>query len=525
MAQVDHVFVLMLENRSFDHLLGFCGITGTDAVTGQPTKVDGLSGTESNSHAGQVYTVSQPADQTLAVDPGHEFPDVVEQLAGTAAVYTPGGAYPQINNSGFVSNYAFSSSPKEGNAPGDFGAIMRCYSPAQLPVLNALAREFGVCDRWFSSLPGPTWPNRFFAHAASSAGLDTSPTSEQMVTWELTGLSFPRGTIFDALDAAPALGGFSYRIFSGRSGFEATAPVASMPIVTALQGISKFGIDGIDAFCARVQYPVYPWAYTFIEPEYGDVMSGTFQGGNSQHPMDGVTPGEALIKQVYEAIRKSPRWNNSLLIITWDEHGGFYDHVPPPPAVAPGDTLPKQGLNVYGFTFLQYGVRVPAVIVSPLIPRNVIDHRLYDHSSIPATLGKLFGTTPLTARDRQANDVTALLTLAEPRTDAPMTLPTPAQFGNVSGAMSATQPPLPDSPVLASQQGFVLLAAKHDAELSPPGSEPLIQARVASIQTVGQAGQYIAEVHQRSQLAQAAARAPEVAVSVDKSSGGKGNPV
>jgi phospholipase C len=344
-----------------------------------------------------------------------------------------------------------------------------------------------------------------------------------MPEWELTGLVFPRGTIFDALDAAPALGGFSYRIFAGKSGYDPRAPVASMPIVTALRGISKFGLGGIDAFCARVQYPVYPWAYTFIEPEYGDVMSGTFQGGNSQHPMDGVTPGEALIKQVYEAIRISPHWNTSLLIITWDEHGGFYDHVAPPPAVAPGDTLPRTGYNTMGFTFQQYGVRVPAVIVSPLIPRNLIDHRLYDHASIPATLEKLFGLAPLTERDRHANDVSALLTLAEPRTDAPMTLPPPARFENISGA-AAPQPPPPDSPVLASQQGFVLLAAKHDTELSPPELHPVIQARVASIATVAQAGEYITEVNQRSQQVQLAARALQAAASAAGSAGGNGTP-
>jgi phospholipase C len=525
MAQITHVFVLMLENRSFDNLLGFSGITGTDAATGQPTKLNGLSGTESNSYLGQTYTVSQPANQTLAVDPGHEFPDVLEQLAGREAVYTPGGAYPPIDKSGFVSDYAFSGSPEEGNAPNDFGAVMRCYSPTQLPVLNALAREFAVCDSWHSSLPGPTWPNRFFAHAATSGGLDTSPTTEQMGQWELTtGLSFQHGTIFDALDASAPLGGFSYRIFAGQNGFEATSPVSSMPIVTALNGVSKFGVDGIDAFCSRVQYPVYPWAYTFLEPDYGDVMSGTFQGGNSQHPMDGVTPGEALIKQVYEAIRSSPYWNTSLLIITWDEHGGLYDHVTPPAAVAPGDSQPRQGLNTYGFTFQQYGVRVPAVVVSPLIPKNLVDHRLYDHSSIPATLEKLFGLSPLTARDRQANDVTRLLTLSQPRTDTPLTLPNPAQFTNVTGVANTPKPPAPNSPMLPTQQGFVLLAAKHDLELAPPGSLPAVQARVAAIKTVAQAGQYIAEVNQRSQQAQRAVKAREAVASAAKSCGGKCKP-
>ena len=91
---------------------------------------------------------------------------------------------------------------------------------------------------------------------------------------------------------------------------------------------------------------------------------------------------------------------SSIFIITWDEHGGFYDHATPPAAVAPGDTSPSTGHNKYGFTFEQYGPRVPAVVISPWIPKNIVDHRLYDHSSIPATIEKLFGLDPMTARDR-----------------------------------------------------------------------------------------------------------------------------
>jgi phospholipase C len=144
------------------------------------------------------------------------------------------------------------------------------------------------------------------------------------------------------------------------------------------------------------------------------MVSGTFKGGNSQHPMDGVPPGEALLKATYEAIRNSPHWNSSLLIVTWDEHGGFFDHATPPPAIPPGDTAPLSKYNQYGFTFAQYGVRVPAIIVSPYIQRNVIDHRLYDYSSIPATIEEAFDLPALTARDKAANSVMPLVNLANP---------------------------------------------------------------------------------------------------------------
>jgi phospholipase C len=508
---ITNVFVLMLENRSFDHMLGFSGITGTDAATGRPTRLNGLTGTESNSYNGTTYTVSQPADQNLPVDPGHEFADVVEQLCGPGVRYPRGGAYPPINLSGYAANYATSTSPYEGKAPlNALQTIMRGYSPSQLPVLNALASEFAVCDSWFSSLPGPTWPNRFFAHAASSCGLDDSPSSAQIGEWETFGLTFPNGTIFQALDRLPNTGGMAWRIYSG-AGIFTLSP--------ALSGVSKFDIGGLGDFFTRVRSPVYPWLYTFLEPNYGDSVGNTFSNGNSQHPMDGVTAGEALIKQVYEAIRSSPHWNTSLLIITWDEHGGFYDHVAPPAAVAPGDTSPGQGLNVNGFTFEQYGVRVPAVVVSPLIPRNVIDHRVYDHASIPATLEALYGLKPLTQRDARANNLLPLLSLGEARTDTPATLPEPASFGNVaSGVPVPDCTPDPSAPLQASQQAFVTVTALHDMELSPPAARPAIQARVASITTVGQADRYTREVQAKSQAAAAVAAANEALVTATKTS-------
>ena len=168
---IEHVFVLMLENRSFDHMLGFSGIKGTDAATGQPTQINGLSGNESNTFNNQKYTVTRGADYRMPIDPKHEFPDVLHQLCGPAAVYPKAGAYPATDSSGFVSVYAASG----GSAtPGE---VMKCYTPDQLPVLNALASEFVVCDSWQASMPGPTWPNRMFVHAASAAGLDHSPTT------------------------------------------------------------------------------------------------------------------------------------------------------------------------------------------------------------------------------------------------------------------------------------------------------------------------------------------------------------
>jgi hypothetical protein len=143
-----------------------------------------------------------------------------------------------------------------------------------------------------------------------------------------------------------------------------------------------------------------------------------------------------LIKQVYEAIRRSPHWETSVLVITYDEHGGFFDHVAPPgmsstppaapPVLPPGDPISSGANNHHNFQFDQLGLRVPTVIVSPLIPKATIDHTRYDHSSVPRTLGRLFGLQPLTKRDAAANDLLHLFSRATPRTDTPLTLPEPA---------------------------------------------------------------------------------------------------
>ncbi len=161
-AAIQHIFVLMLENRSFDHMLGFSGIHGTDAWSNTPTQINGLSGAESNSFNGTNFPVTHGADNVMPLDPHHEFGDILCQLCGPGVTYPAAGAYPPINDSGFVASYVASGG---GANPGE---IMKCYDPGQLPVLNALATEFVVCDNWYGSMPGPTWPNRMFVHAASS---------------------------------------------------------------------------------------------------------------------------------------------------------------------------------------------------------------------------------------------------------------------------------------------------------------------------------------------------------------------
>lgn len=478
-SKIKHVFVLMLENRSFDHMLGFSGITGTDAATGQATSIDGLNGSESNSYNGVSYPVQRGAPDRAPHDPPHGFPGVLHQLCGEGAVYVSGQPYPPINNSGFVSVYAKSHPELPDGA-------MRCFTPDQVPVLTALAREFVVCDRWFSSMPGQTEPNRWFVHAGTAGFFDGAPTHKeyaQSFSSPWSGLAFENGTIFDRLRE----GGLKYRIYGGDS----------FPNVAMLKGISRtFDVDDFDEdFASDVASPSYDAAYTFIEPSYDPFDE--FEGGNSHHPLGSVKSGELLIKKTYEALRRSPIWESSLLIITYDEHGGFYDHVAPPSAQPTG----SKG-RTYGFTFDQLGPRVPAVIVSPLIPRNLIDHRTYEHSTIVSTLVRLFDLKELTARSSLTSDLKPLATLDVPRPDAPMTLPDPmggAIARIVKTPFEASVARQPEKAIEDDPTGMVAATtasglAQH-LEVAPAAEHEAIIARVNALKTHGEALEYLKEVY------------------------------
>lgn len=415
--KITNVFVVMLENHSFDNMFGQSGIPGIHhAPPGS-----------ANSYGGVTYPVGGGAPLSMPTDPGHEFVDTLEQLAGPGATYPPGGAYPPINNQGYAANYATTTTEGPTPSGADIGDIMRGFdTPNQLPIIYGLATEYALCDHWFSSLPGPTWPNRFFLHGASSAGLDHSPTTAQISTWEsVAGFTYPNGSLFDALNHA----GLGWRLYNDNTNAYTDDPgggsaLGAVAHVSSLRGITLVDVQSLTHFATDLQAP-YPYHYTFIEPNYGDITANTYVGGSSQHPMDDVYGGEHLIKAVYEAIRAAPIWNTSVLIITYDEHGGFYDSAIPAAAPAPGDGSTSQ-YNQSGFTFEQYGVRVPAVVVSPWIPKGTVDHTLYDHASVAKTLEELFGFASLTHRDAGANDIRSLLSESSPRGDTPAALADPA---------------------------------------------------------------------------------------------------
>jgi phospholipase C len=511
-SPIKHVFVLMMENRAFDHMLGFSGLTGKDALTGAARPVDGVSGpfyVSDFGTPGGVDTVAPatPADLKLATkndDPKHEFGDALIQLCGTAASYG-GGPYPafQLNKSGFLSTNGVMTHYGSAN-------VTKCYTPEQVPVINELAANFALCDRWFSSIPGPTWPNRFFIHAASSGGLDDSPSGlSSFGNVAFDGYTFKNGTIFDALDDACV----EWRIFAGDS----------LPQVLALSGMTINELEGrihdYDDFSEAVNDKDFSASYVFIEPDYGHDLPPSAEDytcGNSQHPVDDVTRGERLIKNVYETIRNSPHWSSSMLLVTYDEHGGFFDHVPPPAAIDPGDGVADEDNNHNNFSFTTQGLRVPAIVISPLVPAGTLDGTQYDHTSLLATLESFFGLKPLTQRDAGANTLNHLFSLPSARTDAPtnLTNPAPSDFtcdddprlvetGENSSRLQAERDgpgwTRYRGPVDSSLRGFLEIAFLKALALARGRDRRQIRKEYLAVETHGGARRFIRKVAFMSQ--------------------------
>lgn len=495
----------MLENRSFDHIFGFSGISG----------INGLDGTESNSYSGTPYTVRKGAENPMTTDSNHEFLDTMEQLCGTdygpkGKNPFPAGPYPPINNSGFVANYATIADEDTGLPnPADYGDVMKCCDPTEVPVIVQLAQEFAICDQWYCSIPGPTWPNRLFAMGASSSGLDDTPCKSDILKWEsVDGLKYKHGSIFQLLKKH----GLSYRLYHDWDNqfADPAAPFyegGGFSMVSALQGIFLWDVHSLKGFADDLQGD-YPYQYTFIEPNYGDAVSDTYSGGSSQHPEDCLAAGEAMIAATYRAIRKSPLWDTSLLIVTYDEHGGFYDHVAPPPATPPGDD-PDYGLNVNGFDFSNYGVRVPAVVISPLVPKGTVATDLFDHTSILRTVEDLNSLGQLTDRDASAMNLLGLLTEPAPRTDCPEEIVAQVNPCVPNTQMLTAEAAMADETPLVNKGNVIVhLQAAMKAELELAGGNEAdrasIIAKAEAIKTKGQARMYFKEVWEKVDAAKKA---------------------
>ena len=393
--------VLMLENRSFDHMLGYA-FQGSDKVDGFPARLSSLPQNIDETTNEPVLPVPETEYAgDFYPDPGHDFEDVRIQLFNTDKPAS--GAEPNMR--GFVQSYRKTcDAPQNGRVdvtPAQQSRkIMRGYDAGHVPVLATLAQSFAVCDRWFCSVPGPTLPNRKFVHAGTSKGQLDLSVAEFNVT----------PTIYEVLDGDNV----SSAIYAG--GWTAAATFDNL-----IKYQDRFfgTLDDFYQDCAENRLP----AYSFLEPRYGSGLAdGVFRPQNDQHPDSDVRSGEELIFSVYHAIRANPQvWKSTMLVIIYDEHGGIFDHVPPPKTVSPdGRTDPA----FPDFKFDRLGPRVPAVIVSAYTQAGTVLHDVFDHTSVIATARRLLtgkcNDPVLGARAQNANTFEGALNLQHetPRMDA-----------------------------------------------------------------------------------------------------------
>jgi len=393
-SPIKHVIVLMAENRSFDHFFGWAA----DLLG-----VNGLTGKEYN-----LLDPSNPSSEKIYVDKTAQYLNPCDPNHGTGA--TTQKIYENTTNNiptmgGFVGYESKHT---------DYCGVMKMFTPDRIPVLTQLAQEFAIMDRFFAAHPGPTWPNRQFCLSGTSGG------QTETGVWNLgiPGNLFKQKTFFDQISQA----GLTWRNYVNDTPWEIfVETIAHNP--ENIKNMESFWRDARDG-----TLPAYAW----INPRSGiNITTGI--GSNDQHPDHDVAAGEMFFKDVYEAVRSSPQWNETLLIITMDEHGGFYDHVPPPQK----DIPPPDGIPAYpdfGFKFDRLGIRIPTILISPWIekgtvvgappdPQKPAHNSEYDLTSIIATARNLLGMEklgPLTKRDAWSATFEHVLGRKDPRTDCPL---------------------------------------------------------------------------------------------------------
>ncbi|CAN1250458.1 Non-specific phospholipase C2 [Linum perenne] len=410
------VVVVVMENRSFDHMLGWMKklnpeINGVDGTQWNPLNT-------SDPNSGKFYFQDQA--HYVDPDPGHSFQAIREQIFGSNDTSEDP---PPMN--GFAQQ-AFSMDPS-ANMSRD---VMNGFHPDSVAVYKALVSEFAVFDRWFASVPSSTQPNRLYVHSGTSSGA-TSNIPALLVK------GYPQRTIFENVDDA----GLSWGIY-----YQNIPATLFYRNLRKLKYVTNFRPYDL-LFKSHAKQGKLP-NYVVVEQRYTDLKIAP---ANDDHPSHDVYNGQMFVKEVYETLRASPQWNETMLIITYDEHGGFYDHVP-----TPVDGVPSPdgivGPEPFNFTFNRLGVRVPTIVVSPWINKatgtyfvfhsNLVHDVVhgpngqptptseYEHSSIPATVKKIFNLPSfLTKRDQWAGTFESIVqSRTEPRTDCPEKLPTPIRI-------------------------------------------------------------------------------------------------
>ncbi len=489
----EHVVVLMGENRSFDNLLGQL-YTPADLPAG--SAFDGLafgdySNTAPDGTVIPAHVYTGPTDTIMCSpdpDPGETYPHVNTQLYGTidppanedawrnglAAPYNTPAVGTEATMGGFVRDYRVNYRITKDGAeptPEELAVIMGGFSPAMLPVLSTLARGFAVFDHWHAAVPSQTYCNRSFFHASTSHGFVTNADGGRAKWLDVS----PYPTIFNRLEDA----GIPWRIYFDEMQLVSLTGILHTPALEQHWRTGHFAY--MADFFRDAQEGTLP-AYAFIEPRLvynhndfhppvGYVRESRADGTEVyDSAISDVRAGEALVASVYDAIRTSDTADgsnalNTLLLITFDEHGGTYDHVVPPAATPPDPGAPAGEM---GFTFDRLGLRVPTIAVSAYTRAGTIISDEMHHAAVISTLCRLHGLEPLTDRDRGARDLFSVVNLDTPR--HPSTWPTvnPAYVPPLQDEDAVADLRSSPRPLTPPAQGLLgLLLAKYGESDAP----------------------------------------------------------
>ncbi|MDI1429173.1 MULTISPECIES: alkaline phosphatase family protein [Polyangium] len=345
LAGIDTFVVVMMENRSFDH---FFGALAFDPDYPARQAIDGLAGGETN---------ADDDGTTMAM----------HWAAAPCAHHGPLHTWD-------AAHVAFAGGRNDGFLRANTGArwrqrdAMTYHDRSQIPLFYALADQYVVCDRWFASVLGPTWPNRFFLHAATSQGITTNdPITDGPATlWEKLGKGCWSAK---AYTAGPAH--WYHAAFRGRP-LGGNEPMVSTRIETFFHDARTGNLPN----------------FSLIDPDFWS---------SDLHPPHSLALGEALVGSIVRSMQESPQWGRSLLIITFDEYGGFFDHVPPPTTEDPRPA------------FRQLGFRVPSLVIGPSVRAGKVVSTPFEHVSIAATLATRFGIESLGPRMDAAEDLASCI--------------------------------------------------------------------------------------------------------------------
>lgn len=422
---IRHVILLMLENRSFDHMLG--------SLQAVYPNLDGIPPGEPQRYneddEGNRYHQEPGAARIIMRDLHHDHHNVIAQMKNGMG--------------GFIIDYVHAF-PQADQA--ERAEIMKYHELDSLPALHALARQFTICDHWFSSVPGPTWTNRLFCYSGTSKGIVEMPSN----LFDGRIHHYDQDNLFDRLNEK----GKSWRVYYG------DVPNSLLLVhqydprnLARYRPLDQFADD---AAGAADDFP----EFCLLEPRYFG------QDADDDHPVHDVMSGERLVADVYNALRGNDAlWRSSLLVLLFDEHGGFYDHVTPPAAIPPDDDWDE-------YRFDQLGVRIPALLVSPRVGKGVLS-TIFDHTSLLRYLTDKWKLGPLGRRTAQAASFAGAI-LPAARDDTPASVPRPRFWGATAHT---------EAPALNDLQS-ALLGLSHFLE-TRANPDPAVVARRSQALTEG----------------------------------------